>query len=276
MALVYVKNEYRNKGFGALLCEKNQNIGKERGLKEIFLFTSTVESLYTRLGWQLLERLKSGGRIMQLFHDKVLLFYYVPAILNIMSHILVLCFCSRFSFRVALWSSMAMGLLSVSTTLFVIIPIQNDLPTLGLTPEINSKLLMYALFFQVLPAALQVMIAIGILNNHLKGTTLIGRLLFMAVFFLSVYSLGTFYMESMVGYPMWLLIDPSDWLATREAIGLNIPAFVWVFLIPFYLPLPLLVPMLWKRPNGIPKYPVLMMLFSILWIFMVTAVYFVP
>jgi hypothetical protein len=75
---------------------------------------------------------------------------------------------------------------------------------------------------------------------------------------------------------MWLLIDPSDWLATREAVGLNIPAFIWVFLIPVYLPLLLLVPMFWKRPYGISKYSVVLMFISLLWVFVITATYFVP
>lgn len=34
--------------------------------------------------------------------------------------------------------------------------------------------------------------------------------------------------------------------------------------------------MLWKRPHGISKYSVLLMFFSLLWVFVITATYFVP
>lgn len=62
LALVYTTPENRNKGYGALLCEKIQGIAKERGLKELFLFTHTAESLYKRLEWQELERIELGGK----------------------------------------------------------------------------------------------------------------------------------------------------------------------------------------------------------------------
>lgn len=62
LALVYTTKENRNKGYGALLCEKIQEIAKERGLKELFLFTHTAESLYKRLEWQELERIELGGK----------------------------------------------------------------------------------------------------------------------------------------------------------------------------------------------------------------------
>ncbi len=62
LALVYTKPEYRNKGFGALICNHIQDYSKNLGLKEIFLFTHTAESLYKRLGWKPLERIDLGGR----------------------------------------------------------------------------------------------------------------------------------------------------------------------------------------------------------------------
>lgn len=49
-----------------------------------------------------------------------------------------------------------------------------------------------------------------------------------------------------------------------------------VFLIPGYLPLLLAIALFWRRPQGIPKYLVVIFLLSILYIFGITAVYFVP
>ena len=62
LALVYTIPEYRNKGYGALLCNEIQSQAKTLGLQQLFLFTHTAETLYKRLGWQLLERLALKGK----------------------------------------------------------------------------------------------------------------------------------------------------------------------------------------------------------------------
>lgn len=62
LALVYTKPDHRGKGLGALICNYIQDYSKELGLKDVYLFTHTAESLYKRLGWQQLERLALGGK----------------------------------------------------------------------------------------------------------------------------------------------------------------------------------------------------------------------
>jgi GNAT superfamily N-acetyltransferase len=57
LALVYTSPEFRNKGYGAILCEKIQSMAKDMGLKKIFLYTVTAESLYKKLGWKMIERI---------------------------------------------------------------------------------------------------------------------------------------------------------------------------------------------------------------------------
>ena len=57
LALVYTKIEYRNQGYGALLCNYIENVSRASGIKEFFLFTHTAETLYKRLGWQQIERI---------------------------------------------------------------------------------------------------------------------------------------------------------------------------------------------------------------------------
>lgn len=241
-----------------------------------FYYFGTLMMTYFVSYPQLLKVSKNIPNYMQLFNDKMILFCYLPAILMIISHLLLLLFCSKKFSRVMLWTSFGLALFSVSTTFFAIVPLQNELPTLGLTAELNAKLLIYSMYFQIIPAAIQVTIGLMLFNKFLIEISIFRRMLFIATFFLSLYAIGTLYIESLVGYPMWLLIDPSDWLATREAVGLNIPAFIWVFLIPVYLPLLLLIPMLWKRPLGISKYSVLIMFLSKLWVFIITAIYFIP
>jgi len=62
LALVFTTPENRRKGYGTLLCEEIQNRARELGLKEMFLFTHTAESLYTRMGWDLVERVHVKDR----------------------------------------------------------------------------------------------------------------------------------------------------------------------------------------------------------------------
>lgn len=69
LALVYTKPELRGKGYGAEICKFIQGEAKEGGIKELFLFTHTAESLYKRLGWEEIERLSAAGKeivVMQL------------------------------------------------------------------------------------------------------------------------------------------------------------------------------------------------------------------
>jgi GNAT superfamily N-acetyltransferase len=55
LALVFTTPENRKKGYGTLLCKEIQNQARDLGLKELFLFTHTAESLYMRMGWTLVE-----------------------------------------------------------------------------------------------------------------------------------------------------------------------------------------------------------------------------
>jgi len=62
LALVYTTPGKRHQGFGALICDYIQSYSKQRGVKEMCLFTDTAEKLYTRLGWNVLERLSLDER----------------------------------------------------------------------------------------------------------------------------------------------------------------------------------------------------------------------
>lgn len=210
------------------------------------------------------------------FNSKMVWFCVVPAVLMLCSSLLLTRFHSTVFQKWMIWTSVILAIITVTTTLFIIYPIHNKLPETGFTDSIQRELLYTALNFQIIPAIFQILIAFSLLNVYLKDTKPFARWLFISVFGLSLYTWGTLYMESLVGYPMWQLIAPSEWLATRETVGLNIPVFKWVFLIPDYLPLLLLIPMFWKRPLGIPKYYVAIAFICLLSIFLITALYFVP
>ena len=62
LALVYTIPAMRQKGYGALLCQHIDGHSKKLGIQEMYLFTDTAERLYTRLGWQVMERLPLGER----------------------------------------------------------------------------------------------------------------------------------------------------------------------------------------------------------------------
>ncbi len=78
LALVYTVPEKRRQGFGAMLCRFIEHHAMEIGITEIFLFTSTAEQLYKRLGWLVIERLALGTRkivVMKKNPQHVIIFY---------------------------------------------------------------------------------------------------------------------------------------------------------------------------------------------------------
>lgn len=62
LALVYTLPEFRQRGYGAILCEYIQEHAAGLGLKELCLFTHTAESLYRRLAWEQVERMDANGK----------------------------------------------------------------------------------------------------------------------------------------------------------------------------------------------------------------------
>ena len=61
VALLYTDAKNRNQGLGQLLLNKIEEVAKETGLKKIYLFTFTAESLYIRAGWEEIERVNYKG-----------------------------------------------------------------------------------------------------------------------------------------------------------------------------------------------------------------------
>ncbi len=210
--------------------------------------------------------------VMDIFTNRMTVVCCIPAGFLLVSSIVFYWFNKRnFPFW-TLISSLLLAIISVGTTLFFIYPIHQELPAIGFTETIQNKLLPLSLNFQIIPAILQVLIALFLLNNYLKDTKSIGRWIFIIVFMLSFYSMGTAFVEMFVNYPHWTSIGTNDWHSYRFSGG----KFFEVFLIPNFLPFLLAIALLWLRPKGIPKSYVWVYWFSHLWIFVSTAVYFVP
>jgi GNAT superfamily N-acetyltransferase len=62
LALVYTRPEHRKSGYGASICKFIQEQSAKRGINEMYLFTDTAKSLYSRLGWTELEKVSMGNR----------------------------------------------------------------------------------------------------------------------------------------------------------------------------------------------------------------------
>jgi GNAT superfamily N-acetyltransferase len=62
LAVIYTSKGHRQKGFGTLLCKKIDEIAKGMGVKEMFLYTQTAESMYRKLGWSEMERIEYKGK----------------------------------------------------------------------------------------------------------------------------------------------------------------------------------------------------------------------
>ncbi|MDF2456966.1 MAG: GCN5-related N-acetyltransferase [Cytophagaceae bacterium] len=71
LALVHTAPEHQNKGYGTLLCQKIEEMANELGVKEYFLFTYTAEKLYTKLDWEVMERLEARGKQIVVMKKKI-------------------------------------------------------------------------------------------------------------------------------------------------------------------------------------------------------------
>ena len=214
------------------------------------------------------------GPVFEMFNRRMVPFVYVPAGLLAVT-------------AVALWRQAPAGLpqrwlavsaglclVSVVATFGIAATVFAGLPVTGFTAAIEAHLLPWGLGLQVLPAAGAALLALGLMDKCLHEARPVGRWLFIAVFALLFYSFGTGDVDSNVDYAYWPFIEATDWLPYRHSGSLVI--FLGVFLIPDFLPILLKIPLIWVRPQGLPQGLVLLSLATDVWVFYITATYFVP
>lgn len=211
---------------------------------------------------------------MEVFNYKMNFFCHLPAILLLISSILLWFNCPKEFPRWTVLASIILGIISVSTTFFAIIPLHKTLQITGFNTTTYDHLLSVSLTFQIIPIVLQVLIAIWLLSIYLQDTKPFARWLFIIICVLNFYTQATGWTESFVAYPMWAEVSKSDWLTFRVGAGFLI--FVLIFLIPGFLPMLLMPFLFWFRPKGIPKFYVVIYVVAFLWLFGITATYFVP
>ena len=174
------------------------------------------------------------------------------------------------------WLAVSAGLclVSVAATFGIAVTVFASLPATGFTAAIAGRLLPWGLGLQVLPAAGAALLALALMSQYLRDARPVGRWLFITVFALLFYSFGTSDIDSNVDYAYWPAIGPADWLPYRHSGSLAI--FVGLFLLPAFLPILLKIPLIWVRPQGLPRGLVLLSLAADVWVFYITATYFVP
>ncbi|CAN5885414.1 hypothetical protein BH11BAC4_BH11BAC4_23220 [soil metagenome] len=212
--------------------------------------------------------------VFEIFKQQLLFVCYIPAVLMVFSSIAFLLNAPKEFPRWCISASVMSGLVSVATTFFVYSSVIAQLPSRGFTPELQKQILPISLYLQIIPAACQVLLVFFLINIYLKDTKPVGRWLFIVVFILTFYTAGTGYVEGLVNYKFWGSVGNADWLPLR--FSGSSARFMGTFLIPAFLPFLLIIPLIWLRPKPVPRYFTFIFFAAQLWIFIVTAVYFVP
>lgn len=199
---------------------------------------------------------------------------YVPAVLMLLSAISMIWLAPNFFPKKAVYVSVVLGMISVVTTLWVMMPIYKQWAITGYNAAQNQHLLSQTLYFQIIPSALQVVILISFLHTYLQDVKPVAKWIFLLVVVLNFYNMGTTSIEGSLAYPLWETVGAKDWLAYRQTPP-NI-LFGIMFVFAAFSPIFLLIAMYWCRPKEIPKSLVTSYLLLVFYLFVITLLYFVP
>ena len=211
--------------------------------------------------------------VMDIFNSEMTKVYYLPAGLLLISTISLYWLSPKDFPRWTIFASIILAIISVGTTFFVIAPIHSNLAQTGLTETVEEHLLPISTNFQIIPATMQVMLTLYLLNIYFKNTKVFSRLLFILFFGLLFYSVGPSLVEGR-NYSFWGAVGEKDWLSFRHSGSPE--RFFGLFLIPSILPMFLSILLFWWRPKGFPKSFVVIFLLTQIGITIATATYFVP
>ena len=212
--------------------------------------------------------------VFQVFNDRMFFVNTIPSLLMVISSVFLYVQNPKIISRNIIGIATLLGIISVATTLIIINPIHVTLISKGFTSEIEKQLLPVAFSFHIIPTILQMILVFYMLNVYTSNTKAFGRWLFILVFASLFYSKGTGSIESMVNYPFWSVISNADWLPYRNS-GSPL-RFFGTFLIPAFLPILLSIPLFWWRPKAFPRYFIALYWLANVWMFVITAIYFVP
>lgn len=212
--------------------------------------------------------------VFTIFNHQMFYVYTIPSLLMVVSSVYLYYKNLEIIPRSVIGIAALLGIISVLTTLFFINPIHVGLISNGFTPEIEKQLLPIAFNFQLIPTIFQMLLVFYMLNIYTNNTKIFGRWLFILVFALLFYSKGTGSIEGWVNYRFWSEIGSIDWLPYRQS-GSEL-RFFGTFIIPAFLPILLSIPLFWWRPKAFPRYFIAIYWLANIWMFVITAIYFVP
>ncbi|RDB05983.1 hypothetical protein [Runella aurantiaca] len=199
---------------------------------------------------------------------------YVPAVLMLFSAISMIWLAPPIFPKWAVYISVVLGVISVATTLWVMMPIYNQWAITGYNATQNQQLLSQTLYFQIIPSALQVAILISFLHKYLQDVKPVAKWIFLLVVVLNFYNMGTTSIEGSLAYPLWETVGAKDWLAYRQTPPNLLFGIMFVFAA--FSPIFLMIAMYWRRPKEVSKYLVTSYLLFVLYLFVITLLYFVP
>lgn len=212
--------------------------------------------------------------VLEIYNMRMIFIYYIPSVLLFLFSVWLLMHTFNTIPRCKCWASVFLSATIITTLFFILIPVQSTLISTGFKDTLNNKLIPLSLYFQVIPTLLQALLAFWIMNIYFKEVKLLRRWLFMLSFALVFYLVGSDYVEKFINYPVWAVIGQKDWLSFRTAV----PAvqLLLIYVIPAFVPILLLLLMIWWRPQGVNRALIFLALLPELWAFVVTGNYFVP
>lgn len=217
---------------------------------------------------------ENKAAVFQVFNNRMFFVNTIPSIVMVASSVYLYFKSPEIISRRIIGIATLLGIISVATTLIFINPIHVSLISNGMTAEIEKQLLPIAFYFELIPAIFQMVLVFYMLNIYTSNTKIFGRWLFIVVFASLFYSKGTGSIESLVNYPFWSVIGNTDWLPYRNS-GSAL-RFFGTFLIPAFLPILVSIPLFWWRPKAFPRYFIAIYWVANIWMFVITAIYFVP
>jgi hypothetical protein len=199
---------------------------------------------------------------------------YIPGVLMLLSAVALIFFRPACLPKWAIAGSAFLSLISVVTMFFGMVPLHHDWTTAGFDNLVfeQSKNITFA--FQIIPSLLQALMAAGFMYVYLSDVQRTTRILFILLFILCFFPMGTIIVECHLNYALWATVAGNEWPAYRQAM--DMPVFLAIFLIPFYLPIVLLIVIVCKKRAGLSRGLVMISLIALLYVFVISAAYFVP
>jgi hypothetical protein len=199
---------------------------------------------------------------------------YIPGVLMLLSAVVLIFFRPVCLPKWAVAGSAFLSLISVATMFFCMVPLHHHWITAGFDSLMFEQSKSNTFAFQIVPSILAALMAVCFMYLYLSGVKRTTRIMFIALFVMCFFPMGTIIVECHVNYALWATVASSDWPAYRRAM--DMPVFLAIFLIPFYLPIVQLIVLACKKREGLSRSLVIISLITLLYVFIISAAYFVP